>query len=85
MKELDAKVIFNDGYFSITNETAPPHIRSLAFQDEYEANFIWASWLQFTKFETKTPSNTLNGNYNQFQWIIKALFRIIGVASRWSE
>lgn len=74
--ELDPEIIFNGTGFQINKYEIPGHIRSLEFQDEYEANLIYAAWLQYTKKDKEA-------NYNTFQWIIKAIFRIIGVTSKW--
>ena len=79
MKLLNANIIFNkEGYF-ITNEECPGFLASYQFQDEYEANLAWAVWLQYSKI---TKRNT---KFAPYQWIFKAVIRVIGIKSVWGE
>ena len=76
-------IIFSDDNFSITNKNCPGFLKSYTFQDEYEANLAWAIWLQYSKKSEKLPSGIRSAEGHAFQWIIKAIFRIIGIKSEW--
>lgn len=79
MEKLNANIIFKNGEYFITNTECPGFLASYCFQDEYEANLAWAVWLQYSKI---TKRNT---NFAPYQWIFKAVVRVIGIPSKWSE
>ena len=73
-----ADVQFNDGNYYLQNSHLPPFILSLAFQDEFEASMAFGLWTQYSK--NKKDSEV---NYNEFQWIMKMSFRLVGNKSNW--
>ena len=73
-----ADIQFNDGNYYLQNAHLPGFILSLAFQDEFEASMVFGLWSQYSKDKKDSEIN-----YNEFQWIMKMSFRLVGNKSNW--
>jgi len=60
----------------------PGFIKSMAFQDEYEATFVLHLWLEYEKGMKIKKEDT---NYGEFQSIIRMTFRLMNSGSVWAK
>ena len=67
-----------DMIYQISNADCPGFLKAYGFQDEFEASLAYSLWLQFSKGKE-------NPNYNEFQWVLRATFRIVGTPSVWAD
>lgn len=72
-------IIFNDNNYYLDNDILPGFVKSLAFEDEFEATMVFGLWMQYTK-------NKKDGeiSYDEFRWIMKMTFRMVNVKSNWA-
>ena len=73
-----ADIKFDNGFFYLQNEHLPSYVKSLGFQDEFEACMAFGIWMQYVKSKKEAEIN-----YNEFQWILKMSFRLVNVKSNW--
>ena len=69
----------NNNFFNLNNLFLPTFIKSLPFEDEFEASMGFGLWLQYSK-----DKNINEIDYDKFRILMIESFRLVGVKSNWN-